>query len=75
MLNPIEKFKAAILHLNRDWNLYMEDRVGEIFSFCPSETQKESPLDIFHFYPIYFVEYTKRTNGIIYCFFILDLEI
>ncbi len=20
MLNPIEKFKVAILHLNRDWN-------------------------------------------------------
>ncbi len=22
MLNPIEKFKVAILHLNRDWNNY-----------------------------------------------------
>ncbi len=33
MLNPIEKFKSSILHLNRDWNhCYCQKAIGLITS-------------------------------------------
>ncbi len=39
MLNPIEKFKVAILHLNRDWN-HWNGGSGADSDDCPSLSKK-----------------------------------
>ncbi len=36
MLNPIEKFKVAILHLNRAWNHWTNQKCPRSFTDCES---------------------------------------